>query len=62
MNEGFHQFAEALIFVHGPYAESEAARHARLCERIGDGNTANTWRKLQIAVRQMTAQPVRSAA
>jgi hypothetical protein len=62
MNEGFHQFAEALIFVHGPYAESEAARHARLCEREGDGETADTWRKLQLAVREVSRLPVKSAA
>ena len=36
MNTGFSQFAEALVFVHGPKAETEAARHALLCERAGN--------------------------
>ena len=51
MNQDLSQFAEALVFVHGSRAESEAARHAALCERSGDSDTAETWRKLQAAVR-----------
>ena len=51
MNQDLYQFAEALVFVHGSRAESEAARHAALCERSGDSETADTWRKLQEAVR-----------
>ena len=51
MNQGMSHFAEALVFVHGKMAESEAARHAQLCERSGDAETAETWRKLQSAVR-----------
>jgi len=53
MNEGLNQFAEALVFVHGKAAESEAAKHALLCERMGDMDTAETWRQLQGAVRQL---------
>ena len=53
MNTGLNLFAEALVFVHGKSAESEAARHAALCERMGDFDTAATWRELQGAVRDL---------
>lgn len=53
MNHGFNLFAEALVFVHGKRAESEAARHAALCEKSGDAETAETWRKVQAAVRDL---------
>ena len=53
MNQGFNLFAEALVFVHGTRAESEAALHAALCEKSGDTETAETWRKLQISVRKI---------
>ena len=55
MNEGFNLFAEALVFVHGTHAESEAALHASLCERSGDATTAETWRRLEQAVRDLKA-------
>ena len=54
MNDGLNLFAEALVFVHGKSAESEAARHALLCEKMGDAETAATWRQLQGAVRALT--------
>ena len=47
MNNGFAHFAEALEFVHGRSAAGEAARHALLCEKSGDTETAAYWRKLQ---------------
>ena len=53
MNDGLNLFAEALVFVHGKSAESEAARHAVLCEKMGDAETAETWRQLQGAVREL---------
>ena len=53
MNNGMNLFAEALVFVHGKCAESEAAKHALLCERLGDMETAETWRQLQGAVRRL---------
>lgn len=53
MNTGLNLFAEALVFVHGKSAESEAAKHALLCERMGDMDTAETWRQLQGAVRSL---------
>lgn len=51
-NAGYLQFAEALVFVHGPRAEAEAALHAILCERTGDVETAETWRQVQSALRR----------
>lgn len=65
MNTGLNLFAEALVFVHGKGAESEAAKHALLCERMGDMDTAETWRQLQGAVRGLKAPagcPPRKAA
>lgn len=43
----YTEFAEALVFVHGKHAASEAARHALLCEKSGDTETAAQWRKIQ---------------
>ena len=51
MNQGYHQFAEALVFVHGPRAEMEAEKHAILCEKSGDAETAGTWRRVQHAIQ-----------
>ena len=51
-NAGHLQFAEALVFVHGPRAEAEAAMHAILCERTGDMETAETWREVQSTLKQ----------
>jgi hypothetical protein len=53
MNTGLNLFAEALVFVHGKSAESEAAKHALICERMGDMEAAETWRQLQGAVRRV---------
>ena len=49
----YSEFAEALVFVHGNRAASEAARHALLCEKSGDTETAAQWRKIQ---RQLTTR------
>ena len=54
MNQGHDQFAEALIFVHGSRAQMEAARHAILCEKSGDTEIAEEWRKVQRAIRRFT--------
>jgi transcriptional regulator of met regulon len=48
------QFAEALVFVHGRKAEAEAAMHASLCEKTGDMETAETWRRVQNTLRHST--------
>ena len=47
LNNGYTHFADALVFVHGHRAAGEAARHALLCEKSGDTETAAYWRKLQ---------------
>ena len=47
INNGYSHFADALVFVHGRQAPCEAARHALLCEKSGDQETAAYWRKLQ---------------
>ena len=43
MNGNLNILAEALVFVHGKYAESEAARHALMSERMGDMEIAEAW-------------------
>lgn len=54
MNQGYQQFAEALVFVHGIRAEREAARHAILCEKSGDTETAERWRQVQREIHMLT--------
>ncbi len=51
LTTGCEHFAEALIFAHGHRAEAEAAMHAILCEKSGDMETAETWRKVQSALK-----------
>jgi hypothetical protein len=51
MTNGYAHFAEALVFAQGPKAEAEAAKHAILCEKSGDMETAETWRKVQSALK-----------
>ena len=54
--DGFAHFAEALVFVHGPLAFAEAARHAELCERSGDMETAARWRRTMTLVKSSPKQ------
>jgi hypothetical protein len=61
-NTGYTHFAEALVFAHGPRAACEAARHAQLCERSGDNETAETWRKVQAQVAKIDFSPLRRCA
>jgi len=56
LNSGFSHFAEALVFVHGRQAPGEAARHAMLCEKSGDTETAAVWRRLQSQLSVKMAQ------
>ncbi len=53
ITQGHQHFAQALVFVHGVRAETEAARHAILCEKSGDLETAETWRQVQFAVQSL---------
>ena len=57
VNTGYAHFAEALVFAHGKQALGEAARHALLCERSGDTETAATLRKIQEEVKHQIANP-----
>lgn len=57
VNTGYAHFAEALVFAHGKQALGEAARHALLCERSGDTETADTWRKIQNEVKVQMTNP-----
>ena len=51
---GFAHFADALVFVHGHKALAEAARHAELCERAGDMETAGRWRRAMDHVKAVS--------
>jgi hypothetical protein len=42
-NTGYTHFADALVFVHGPKALTEATRHAELALRTGDQEMAAHW-------------------
>ncbi len=53
LNGGYDRFVDALVFVHGSGAEAEAALHAALCEKSGDEETAETWRGVQRAIRNL---------
>jgi hypothetical protein len=46
-------FADALVFVHGPRASHEAARHAELCLKQGDTDMAAHWRATLDAVKTL---------
>jgi len=48
-----HDYARRLVGAHGDKAELEAAQRAALCERQGDKNQAEDWRKIQAAIKQM---------
>ena len=62
-NTGYTHFADALVFVHGRHAAGEAARHAMLCEKSGDTETAAYWRKLQNQLSmKLDPQPLQRCA
>jgi hypothetical protein len=58
-HSGYLQFAEALVFAQGPKAEAEAAKHAILCEKSGDMETAETWRNVKYALKMRGLQESR---
>ncbi len=62
MNGNLNALAEALVFVHGRFAESEAARHALMSERSGDMDIAEAWREVQRTVRRLGQDQPRRAA
>jgi hypothetical protein len=52
MNE-VHEYARRLLEAHGDKAELEAAQKVTECERNGDKDQANDWRRIQAAISQM---------
>jgi hypothetical protein len=50
-DSGYMQFAEALVFVHGPDAEVKAAEQAAFCEKLGEMRTAQIWNHVQFALK-----------
>jgi len=48
-----HDYARRFVGAHGDKAELEAAQRAALCERQGDKEQAEQWRKIQAAIKEM---------
>jgi hypothetical protein len=48
-----HVFARSLLSTHGDRAELEAAQRAVECDRDGDRNQAQEWRRIQVAIKEM---------
>jgi hypothetical protein len=61
-NTGYTHFAEALVFVHGPRAMSEASRHAELATRSGDQDMADHWHATLAELKQFKTLDCRKAA
>ncbi len=51
--EKVHIFARSLLSTHGNKAELEAAQRAVQCDRDGDRDQAQDWRRIQTAIREM---------
>lgn len=47
------EFARQLLVVHGAKAAEEAAVHERICAKYGAERTAETWRSVQTALKDM---------
>ncbi|HEU4475190.1 MAG TPA: hypothetical protein VFR71_00635 [Methyloceanibacter sp.] len=48
-----HDYARRLIGAHGEKAEFEAAQRATICERQGEKDQADDWRRIQAAIKEM---------
>ncbi|MBK1634255.1 hypothetical protein [Rhodovulum adriaticum] len=48
-------YARALFEAHGDKAEAEAAQKAATLEAQGEAAQADTWRKVQAAIKEMRA-------
>ncbi len=46
-------YARQLYQAHGPKAAAEAAQKARALEEQGKADEANTWRKVEAAIKEM---------
>ena len=49
------EFARQLLVVHGVKASEEAAVHERICVKYGAESTAETWRSVQTALKDIKA-------
>lgn len=47
------EFARQLLVIHGVKASEEAQVHERICVKYGAERTAETWRSVQTALRDM---------
>jgi hypothetical protein len=48
-----HDYARQLLDAHGAQAVVEAARKARDCAQQGENEQAETWRRVQAALKEM---------
>jgi hypothetical protein len=48
-----HDYARRFIGAHGDKAEFEAAQRATICERQGEKDQADDWRRIQAAIKEM---------
>ena len=48
-----HDYARRLVGAHGDKAELEAAQRAANCERLGEKQQAEDWRRIQAAIKEM---------
>lgn len=47
------EFARQLLVIHGVKACEEAEVHERICVKYGADSTAQTWRSVQTALKDM---------
>jgi hypothetical protein len=47
------EYARELLEAHGPKATAEAAQKAVACEKAGDKEQAQTWRRIEAALLLM---------
>lgn len=47
------EFARQLLVIHGVKASEEARVHERICVKYGAEHTAETWRSVQAALKDM---------
>ena len=52
MNE-IHDYARRFLGTHGDKAAAEAAQKVMECEKVGDKEQAEDWRRIQAAIQQM---------
>jgi hypothetical protein len=48
-----HEYARQFLEAHGDKAVAEAAERACSCEEQGDSEQAETWRRIEAAMRMM---------